>query len=348
MWAGHVHPTGSAGLRSGGEFTNDTRSFRRSVAAAWPLRRPVEDNGPVHALRYRSRLPLDLMRTLAPLRHGSGDPTHRTVNGAVWRTVPGAAGPATLRFQQAPDGTTVVHAWGPGAEGALRSVPDLLGARDQSDALVVDHPLLRDLALRHAGLRLTRTGRVFEALVPAVLEQKVTGIEAFRAWRWLVSRHGTPAPGPAPEGMRVMPGPEVWRRIPSWDWHRAGVDAKRSRTILAACAVAPALERTLALGTGAAVASALRQVPGIGVWTAAEIAQRSHGDPDAISVGDFHLANLIGFALAGRTRSDDDVMIELLERYRPYRQRVVRLLELGASRPQKFGPKLSPRSYADI
>ncbi|MDQ1672431.1 MAG: hypothetical protein QOC98_993 [Frankiaceae bacterium] len=330
-----------------------------------------ENNGPVPALRYRSRLPLDLMRTLSPLRRGSGDPTHRTVNGAVWRTVPAVpsmpvvpgvpgvpsmpgecapdgSGPATLRFEQASDGTVVVHAWGPGAEAALRGVPDLLGARDQTATLVLEHPLLRDLARRHAGVRLTRTGRVFEALVPAVLEQKVTGIEAFRAWRWLVARHGAPAPGPAPEGMRVMPGPEVWRRIPSWDWHRAGVDAKRSRTILAACAVAPALERTLALGTGAAVSAALRTVPGIGVWTAAETAQRSHGDPDAVSVGDFHLANLIGFALAGHTRSDDDVMLELLEPFRPYRQRVVRLLELGGPRPPKFGPRHAIRSYADF
>jgi 3-methyladenine DNA glycosylase/8-oxoguanine DNA glycosylase len=306
----------------------------------------------VPAIRYRSRLPLDLRRTLAPLRRSAGDPTHMTVNGAIWRTVPcwssDGPGPATLRLEQAANGDVVTSAWGPGAEQALRRVPDLLGARDQSTALNVDHGLLSDLARRFVGVRLLRTGRVFEALVPAVLEQKVTGIEAFRAWRWLVRRYGTPAPGPAPAGLLVMPGPEVWRRIPSWDWHRAGVDAKRSRTILAACSVAPALERTLALGTGAEVARALRTVPGIGVWTAAEVAQRAHGDPDAVSVGDFHLANLIGYALAGRTRSDDAMMLELLEPYRPYRQRVVRLLELGGPRPPAFGPKHAIRSYASF
>ncbi|HSP38706.1 MAG TPA: hypothetical protein VLR26_13225 [Frankiaceae bacterium] len=304
------------------------------------------------AIRYRSRLPLDLRRTLAPLRRSGGDPTHMTVNGAIWRTVPcwspDGPGPATLRLEQAADGAVVVFAWGPGAEEALRGVPDLLGARDPSTALEVEHPLLHDLARRFVGVRLLRTGRVFEALVPAVLEQKVTGIEAFRAWRWLVRRYGTPAPGPAPAGLLVMPGPEVWRRIPSWDWHRAGVDAKRSRTILAACAVASALERTLALDSGAEVARALRTVPGIGVWTAAEVAQRAHGDPDAVSVGDFHLPNLIGYALAGRTRSDDAVMLELLEPYRPYRQRVVRLLELGGPRPPAFGPKRAIRSYASF
>jgi 3-methyladenine DNA glycosylase/8-oxoguanine DNA glycosylase len=299
------------------------------------------------AVRYRSRLPLDLRRTVAPLRRSAGDPTHMTVNGAIWRTVPAATGPATLRLEQAAGGDVVATAWGPGAEEALAGVPDLLGHRDLSSELDVDTRLLRDLARRYVGLRLTRTGRVFEALVPAVLEQKVTGVEAFRAWRWLVRRHGSPAPGPAPAGLLVMPTPEVWRRIPSWDWHRAGVDAKRSRTILAACAVAPALERTVALAAGPAVAAALRTVPGVGAWTAAEVAQRSHGDPDAVSVGDFHLPALVGWALAGR-RTDDAGMLALLEPYRPYRQRVVRLLELGGPRPPRFGPRLAPRSYASF
>jgi 3-methyladenine DNA glycosylase/8-oxoguanine DNA glycosylase len=319
--------------------------------ATGPGRAVYEHNGRVPALRYRSRLPLDLRRTLAGLRRGAGDPTHRDVNGVIWRTVPavpGGPGPATLRLEQTADGEVLAAAWGPGAEAALRGVPDLLGARDQSSALALPAGPLRDLSRRFAGVRLLRTGRVFEAIVPAVLEQKVTGVEAFRAWRQLVRRYGTPAPGPAPEGMAVMPGPEVWRRIPSWDWHRAGVDAKRSQTILAACAVASALERTLALGTGAAVASALRTVPGVGVWTAAEVAQRAHGDPDAVSVGDFHLANRVGWALAGRARSDDAQMLELLEPFRPYRQRVVRLIELGASRPPAFGPRHAIRSYANI
>ncbi len=299
-------------------------------------------------LRYRSGLPLDLRLTVAPLRRSAGDPTHRTVNGVVWRTVPATAdaGEATLRLEQIGEREILAAAWGPGAEAALAGVPDLLGARDTSHELCVRGSLLRDLTRRYVGLRLVRTGRVFEALVPAVLEQKVTGVEAFRAWRWLVRRYGTPAPGPAPDGLLVMPGPDVWRRIPSWDWHRAGVDAKRSRTVLAACAVASALERTLALGTGPAVAAALRTVPGIGVWTAAEVAQRAHGDPDAVSVGDFHIPNLVGWALAGRPRTDDEQMLQLLAPYGPYRQRVVRLLEAGGPRPPRFGPRHAIRSYA--
>jgi 3-methyladenine DNA glycosylase/8-oxoguanine DNA glycosylase len=142
--------------------------------------------------------------------------------------------------------------------------------------------------------------------------------------------------------------PATWLRIPTWDWHRAGVDATRSRTILAACSVAAALERTTALGTGPAVERALRQVPGVGAWTAAEVAQRAHGDADAVSVGDFHLPSLVGWAMAGRTRSDDAEMLVLLEPYRPYRARVVRLIEMGGPRPPRFGPRFAPRSYAAI
>jgi hypothetical protein len=300
------------------------------------------------AMRFRSRLPLNLRQTLAPLRRSAGDPTHIDVNGAVWRTVPAASGPATLRFEQTPDGEVRILAWGPGAEEALAGVPDLLGARDGGLPAEPDSPLLRDLARRFVGVRQIRTGRVLEALVPAVLEQKVTGIEAFRAWRWLVRRHGTPAPGPAPAGLTVMPSPATWLRVPTWDWHRAGVDATRSRTILAACSVAAALERTTALGTGPAVERALRQVPGVGAWTAAEVAQRAHGDADAVSVGDFHLPSLVGWAMAGRTRSDDAEMLVLLEPYRPYRARVVRLIEMGGPRPPRFGPRFAPRSYAAI
>jgi 3-methyladenine DNA glycosylase/8-oxoguanine DNA glycosylase len=175
----------------------------------------------------------------------------------------------------------------------------------------------------------------------------VTGKEARSAWRWLVSRYGEAAPGPGPAQLRVCPPPQAWTRIPSWDWHRAGVDGKRSRTVMAAAMVAPALERTLALGGGPQVAAALRQVPGIGVWTAAEIAQRAHGDPDAVSVGDYHLAAHVGYALTGH-RVDDDRMLELLEPFRGHRYRVVRLIELGTPRPPAFGPKMSVRSYAGI
>ena len=55
------------------------------------------------------------------------------------------------------------------------------------------------LAREHPGLRLRATGRVFHRLVRAVLEQKVTGKEAYRGYARLLRHFApTPAPGPRP------------------------------------------------------------------------------------------------------------------------------------------------------
>jgi 3-methyladenine DNA glycosylase/8-oxoguanine DNA glycosylase len=178
-------------------------------------------------------------------------------------------------------------------------------------------------------------------LVPAVLEQKVTGSEARSAWRHLVRRYGIPAPGPAPAGMFVAPDAGTWRRVPSWEWRRAGVDGKRARTVLAAVAVAPRLEETLQLPAEEAQRR-LRAVPGVGAWTVAEVVQRAHGELDTVSVGDYHLAAFVGWALAGRP-VDDAGMLALLAPYRPHRHLAVRLLECSGARQPRFGPRLAPR-----
>jgi 3-methyladenine DNA glycosylase/8-oxoguanine DNA glycosylase len=245
-------------------------------------------------------------------------------------------------------GPNEVHcaAWGPGAEPAIAGMADLLGGRDDPTGFVPEHPLLRETLTRHPGIRIPRTGRVLESLVPAVLEQKVTGNEARSSWRWLLRRYGEPAPGPAPDGMRVPPPADVWRRVPSWDWHRAGVDPQRSRTVVMAAQVAGRLEEAVDM-TSADAERRLRAVPGIGVWTAAEIAQRALGDGDAVSFGDYHLAKLVGWALSGRP-VDDDGMADLLEPYRPHRYRAIRLLECSGFAMPRFGPRMTIQDHRAI
>jgi 3-methyladenine DNA glycosylase/8-oxoguanine DNA glycosylase len=296
---------------------------------------------------------LSLRLTLAVHRRGPADPTFRVVDhGAVWRTSLTPAGPATLRMVRiGPEageveraGTSVrATAWGDGASWLLDAVPDLLGIRDDPAAFQPVHPRLRDLVRQLAGLRISRTGRVLEALVPAVLEQKVVGIEAFRAWRRLVSWHGSPAPGPAPTGMRVVPSADTWRSVPSWDWHRAGVEAVRARTIIRAARVADRLEEICFLPVGAADRR-LRSLPGIGPWTSAEVRQRACGDADAVSIGDYHIPALVGWALAGAV-TDDAGMLELLKPYAGQRYRATRLIELGGAGPPRRGPRMSVRDY---
>ena len=296
---------------------------------------------------WRPQLPVDVRRTLAPLRRGSADPTHRVeLDGTVWCTTRTGAGAATYRLTQR--GLHEVHAtaWGPGAEEAIAGIADLLGGRDDPTGFDPAHPLLSETLRRHPGLRVPRTGRVMEALVPAVLEQKVTGQEARSSWRWLLQRYGEAAPGPAPQGMRVPPPAEVWRRLPSWDWHKAGVDPRRSRTVVTAAGVAGRLEETVGMAPAEA-ARRLSAIPGIGVWTVAEIAQRALGDSDAVSIGDYHLAAFVGWALLGRP-VDDDGMVELLEPWRPHRYRVIRLLECSGATKPRFGPRLTIQDHRAI
>jgi 3-methyladenine DNA glycosylase/8-oxoguanine DNA glycosylase len=299
---------------------------------------------------WRAPFPVDVRLTLSVHRRGRGDPAFRVdQSGAVWRTSLTPDGPATLRVRRArpggpvPDVLVSAAAWGPGAAWVLETIPAMLGAGDERAGFSPDHPLLRRLDRRHPGMRIGRSDRVLEALVPAVLEQKVLTLEAHRAWRTLMYKYGGPAPGPAPRGMRVFPPPRVWARIPSWEWHRAGVEAVRARTIAAAARVAGRMEEILAM-EAAEAARRLCAIPGIGIWTAAEVMQRASGDPDAVSVGDANLPGAVGWALAGRV-VDDAGMLELLAPYAGHRYRVTRLVELSGLRPPRRAPKLPIRDY---
>nr|WP_308469012.1 DNA-3-methyladenine glycosylase 2 family protein [Glaciibacter superstes] len=300
------------------------------------------DSAPLRC-SYTPREPVELRLTLGILGRGPHDPTSRWDAAGLWRTLLAPTGPATLRLTQTRAGVDAI-AWGAGAPWALHCLPELLGASDDWSALDVSmHPLLAEARRRTEGLRLPRTRRVFEALAPAIIEQKVTSLEAYRSWVRLLRAHGTVAPGPAPADMRVVPSAEAWRRIPSWEWHRAGVDPQRSRTLVSAARVAAGLERTAdrvdgAPLPGAIVAARLCSVNGIGVWTAAETAQRAHGDPDAVSVGDYHLASIVGYALTG-SATDDDGMLELLAPWEGQRQRVVRLIGASGVMPPRHGPR---------
>jgi 3-methyladenine DNA glycosylase/8-oxoguanine DNA glycosylase len=288
---------------------------------------------------YRPTERIALGVTLSPLAFGGGDPTARRDGRAWWLAFATPQGPATLRLAEAADGIAGI-AWGPGAEAALDAMPRLLGADDDRSGFEAGrHALVAELAHRLPGLRLARADRLLPYLVSTIMGQKVTAFEAVRAWRILVRRHGTPSPGPAPEGMRIAPSAADWARIPSWEWHRAGVTPQRADTLMRVMAVAESLERGTAMPAAEAVRR-MRTVVGIGVWTAHETVQRSHGDPDSVSIGDLHLCKQVGMALAGR-RVDDDGMMELLEPFRGHRHRVVRYLEASGVGYERRGPRMT-------
>ncbi|WP_407695374.1 DNA-3-methyladenine glycosylase family protein [Sinomonas albida] len=292
-----------------------------------------------------------LAATCFPLQRGDGDPTFAPHPGGLWTAFRTPEGTVSLLLTHAA-GELRARAWGEGAAHAVASAPALLGLTDEWDAFDADpfHAslphLVREARRRNPGVRAPATGRVVDALVPTILEQKVTTVEARRAYRYLLRRFGSPAPGAgrvAPAGLVVAPSSAEWLRVPSWEWHRAGVGPQRSATVMRALRSSSGLER-LAAKTAAEASAGLQSIPGIGVWTAAEVTQRTHADADSVSVGDFHLAKFVGFALTGE-RTDDAGMLRLLDPWRGQRQRVVRMLYLAGVRAPRFGPRMTIQDH---
>jgi len=322
------------------------------IADAQPFRGSAPDPrfadaSPIET-EYRPRQPLDLLRTVLYQRRGAGDPT-MTIDGAVvWRASRTPEGVATLALRGTASGVIRGAAWGPGAPWALDQLPALCGSLDDLSGFEPgDHPLVADAHHRHPGLRLSRTDLVFDALASAIFEQKVTGKQAFGAWRRIVTWFGERAPGPAPRPLFAPPAIAGWRHIPSWAWHRAGLEPPQARTVVTAAQRGDSIVRALAAAAGGAeherILTALR---GVGVWTSAETRIRAYGDSDAVSVGDFHLAHEVGFALTG-SRVDDDGMLDLLAAWPGHRQRVIRLIGASGVHEPRRGPRLHPEDHRD-
>ena len=296
--------------------------------------------------------PLDLAGTLGPLVRGHGDRTIRVASSEAWWTTRTALGPATLRLSLTPT-TLLASGWGPGAELVVERAGRLVGVephRQPTGALAtVGDGRIAALARRRPAVMTVRTEAVFDSLLPAILEQKVTGSEAHRVWRALVRRYGEPAPGPAGTdlGLRLVPAPAILAALPYYAFHPLGLERRRAELIRAIAARSSWFEAIVDLPLPEAYARLLA-VPGIGPWTAAEVAVRALGDDDAVSVGDFHIPNLVAWALAGERRGDDARMLELLEPYRGRRALVVRLLELGGVGAPRRAPRLAARRIEAI
>ena len=294
--------------------------------------------------RLALRGPIHLGQTLGPLRHGIGDRTIRLGRSEAWLAMRLPAGAATLHMQAVGSATIHARAWGDAAEEALDGVPDLLGENDLPDLLVARHSIVRQLQRRHGGLRLPRSGRVLHALVPTVFEQKITGTEAFRAYAALLRTFGENAPGPD-AGLLLPPSPEVIAALPYHAFHPIGIERRRAEVVRRVAARAGWLERA---ASPEDATRRLTSLPGIGAWTAAEVVRIAFGDPDAVSVGDYHLPSVVAWALAREPRADDARMLELLEPYRGQRGRVQRLLEVGRIMPPRYGPRMAPRRIAAL
>lgn len=284
---------------------------------------------------------------LRPLVRGAGDPSLRRTPEGWWRATRSPYGPGLQ--QVVGDGDDlVVTCWGPGAEWLAEQSPRLFGAADDVSTFEPGHlPQVAAAHRRWPWLRLGRTDQVLESLAPASIEQVVTGKEAFAAQRLLVQRFGDRPGGAALDeahpawGMRLPLSAEQWLGVPSWEFLRAGVEARRTRALLAGARAGRSLERLASDAYTGDADAALRSLPGVGPWTAAAVRQRALGDADAWSIGDYHVGGLISFALVGE-KLDDDAVTELLEPYRGHRYRVeLLLLSTPGPRPERHGPRRS-------
>jgi 3-methyladenine DNA glycosylase/8-oxoguanine DNA glycosylase len=282
------------------------------------------------------RRPTDLGLTVGILQRGRGDPTMRVDPGEIWRAGRTPTGPVTLRLRGGGERVEAT-AWGPGAGWALTQLPTLLGEDDDDGDFHPVHPLVHELHRRLRGLRICRTEAVVDTLVALVLEQKVTGVAARRAWARLVRDLGEPAPGPL-VGLRLPAEPVRLATTPTWRYHTFGVEQRRAETLRRIAALAGRLEEVIAMPLSAA-RERLLAVPGIGPWTQAWVAMLALGDADAVPVGDFNLPNMVSWALAGEPRGDDARMLELLEPFAGQRGRVLRLLSAGHLGAPRRGPR---------
>jgi 3-methyladenine DNA glycosylase/8-oxoguanine DNA glycosylase len=286
---------------------------------------------------------VDVHRSLRALRLGLHDPTIHLTDGGVALTMHTPQGAATVRALHQGD-RFEVDAWGDGAEWALEGAPGLLGCLDDRAGFAPIEPIVDRLHREADGLRIPRTGRVIDALVPAVLSQRVTAFEAKRSYRLLVERWGEPAPGPT--GLLLAPRPDVIAELGYYDLHVIGVEKKRADALKAVSARAKRLEAAGATTPGQ-LRARLEAISGVGPWTSAEVARAALGDADAVSVGDFHLKHLVAWALASEPRGTDDRMLQLLEPYAGHRGRVCVLLESSGLTAPKYGPRKRIEPIAD-
>ena len=270
------------------------------------------------------------------VRIDPSDVTTRREPDRFWLAGRTPEGPVTVELIEGPASATV-RGYGPGASFACSRARTLLGADDDPSPFQPDHPLLAEILHREPELRFGRTELVVDYLIPAILGQRVTVRDAARSFRSLVRRYGDRAPGPR-DDLLLPPDPERIAHEPYYALHDLGVERKRAEAIIEVCRRRNRIAALASLPPAEAAAR-LCALQGIGPWTTATLLVASHGDPDAVPVGDLHLPHTVAWALAGETRGDDTRMLELLAPYEGHRARALRLLR-AAPGPKRLGPRL--------
>ena len=280
-------------------------------------------------------MPTRVTYDVTALRNGRNDPTTRIVGNRIERATITPDGPGTIAII-VDDEVRVESAHGPGADWFVAHAAHLAARHEEPEAISPLHDAVRKAQREIGVLHLPRSNTPWHEVLPAILGQRITGMQAYAQWAALCRTFGERAPGPF--DLYLPPAPDRLAHVTSWEFHRLGIERQRARTLLVAARHHRHIERTIEL-SGQDARTTLMQLPGIGVWTAAVTTGVSHGDRDALPVGDFHVKNTVAWALTGRARGTDEEMIVTLEPYRPHRWVVVRMLERCGFAAPKFAPK---------
>jgi AraC family transcriptional regulator, regulatory protein of adaptative response / DNA-3-methyladenine glycosylase II len=153
---------------------------------------------------------------------------------------------------------------------------------------------------RGDGLRVPGAMSGYELAVRAVLGQQITVAAARTLAQRLVDRFGEPIETPFAELRQLFPEPAVLAKASGDALGQLGIVKQRQAAIVA---IAQAVvDKRLQLHGGAdvhATIEALKQLPGIGDWTAQYIAMRALRWPDAFPAGDVALHKALGLQTGG-------------------------------------------------
>lgn len=195
----------------------------------------------------------------------------------------------------------------------VRNLFDLDAQPQLIEAQLSQDPRLRQIVKRQSGLRLPGAFDGFEMAMRAVLGQQIS----VRAARTLAGRmtesFGDPIETPNPNLSRLPVSAKRLAQADAADLTALGLTRSRAECLLALARAVAAGDLKLEPGVDVeSTIERLKQLPGIGDWTAQYIAMRALRWPDAFPYSDLGLRKALGETSSKR-------ILEIAECWRPWR-----------------------------
>ena len=187
---------------------------------------------------------------------------------------------------------------------------------------------LGSLASPQPGLRLPGSFDGFETAVRAVLGQQISVAAARTFAGRLVVKFGTAIETPVDGLNRIFPSSQRLAKAGSEELGKLGIIRQRSNTLIALAAAMARGELRLEPGCGVEETRAkIREIQGIGDWTAEYISMRALSWPDAFPHNDLGVKKALGLSHAGQ-------VLAVAEKWRPWRAYAV--LHLWHGEPRRL------------